>query len=56
MYASGAFLLFGCLVLLKVLTNPRLRELRVVDSIQLVAVGLFVGVGIALLMRTLQTD
>ncbi len=55
-YASGAFLLFGCLVLLKALTNPRLRELRVVDSIQLVAVGLFVGVSIALVLRAVRTD
>ncbi len=39
MYASMAFVLFGCLVLLKAFTNPRLRELRVVDAIQLVASG-----------------
>lgn len=56
MYASGAFALFGCLVLFKALTNPRLRELRVVDSIQLVAVGVFVGVSIVLLLRFVQTD
>ena len=56
MYASVAFVLFGCLVLLKALTNPRLRELRVVDAIQLVAVGMFVGVGIGLLSRFVQND
>ena len=55
-YASGAFVLFGCLVLLEALTNPRLRELRVVDSIQLVAVGMFVGVSIGLLLRFVGND
>jgi threonine/homoserine/homoserine lactone efflux protein len=55
-YASMAFVLFGCLVLLKALTNPRLRELRVVDAIQLVAVGMFVGVGIGLFSRFVQND
>ena len=56
MYASMAFVLFGCMVLLKAFTNPRLRELRVVDAIQLVAVGMFVGVGIALFSRFAKND
>lgn len=55
-YASVAFVVFGCLVLLKALTNPRLRELRVVDAITLVAVGMFVGVGIGLFSRFVQND
>lgn len=37
------------MVLLRVLTNERLRELRVPDALQLVAVGIFIGVGIGLL-------
>ncbi len=56
MYASVAFVLFGCLVLLKAFTNPRLRELRVVDALTLVAVGMFVGVGIGLVSRFVQND
>ena len=56
MYASVAFVLFGCLVLLKALTNERLRELRLVDSLTLVAVGMFVGVGIGLFSRFIQND
>ena len=56
LHASMAFVLFGCLVLLKAFTNPRLRELRVVDAIQLVAVGMFVGVGIGLFSRFIQKD
>ena len=55
-YALIAFVLFGCLVLLKALTNPRLRELRLVDALTLVAVGMFVGVGIALVTRFVQND
>ena len=55
-YASVAFAVFGCLVLLKALTNPRLRELRVVDALTLVAVGMFVGVGIGLFSRSVQND
>jgi len=54
--ASVAFVLFGCMVLLKVLSNPRLRELRVPDALQLIAVGMFVGVGIGLLSRFVQND
>lgn len=56
MTASVAFVVFGCLVLLKAFTNPRLRELRLVDAIQLVAVGMFVGVGIGLFSRLVQND
>ena len=55
-YASVAFVLFGGLVLLKALTNPWLRELRVVDALQLVAVGMFVGVGIGRFSRFVQND
>ena len=51
-----AFALFGCLVLLKAFTNPRLRELRLVDALTLVAVGMFVGVGISLFSRFVQND
>ena len=56
MQASMAFVLFGCLVLLKAFTNPRLSELRVVDALQLVAVGMFVGVGIVLFSRFFRND
>ncbi len=55
-YASVAFVVFGCLVLLKALTNERLRALRLVDALTLVAVGMFVGVGITLFSRFVHND
>ncbi len=55
-YASVAFVVFGVLVLLKALTNERLRELRLVDALTLVAVGMFVGVGITLFSRFVHND
>jgi hypothetical protein len=55
-YALIAFVLFGCMVLLKAFTSPQLRELRLVDALTLVAVGMFVGVGIVLVSRFVQND
>jgi hypothetical protein len=51
-----AFLLAGSMVLLKALGNPRLRELRVPDALLLIAVGIFVGVGVAQLPRFVHKD
>ena len=49
---SGVFLLvFGLLALLRMLGNPRVETLRVVDILGLTAPGLCFGFGLALLLR-----
>jgi len=58
-FGWAPFLLAGTMVLLHALSNPRLRVLRVPDALQLVAIGIFLGVGIALFSfrpERLKTD
>lgn len=51
MYVALAILMFGVFALVNSISNPRLKALRGSDILQLLAVGLCFGSGIALLVH-----
>jgi len=44
-------LLFALMVLVRILTNPRIKTIQRPDVVQLAAFGLLAGVGISLLLE-----